>query len=631
VKSNLSNLRGSGAALPLIPIGAVAIAFFALAWREQGSILAEDWLGYALASAFLAATIVASGSAFHPRRALLVGLGALLAFAAWTAVSGAWSPVPAHARDEALLILFYAVVLAIPLLVLRSDTERTIAVAIVVGASICLVVATSARLLLSDSPADHHYWTTRLGSPIRYPGADAAIFLVSFWPAVALAASRRLNLVVRTVAFAGATALAAGLLMTQSRAGAVSLGISAVVVFALAPARLRLLVPSAVALALALAAYFPLTGPFQEEGPALDAAVRDAGTWALLVPVGGVVVGILYALVDRRLSLPPRLVRAAGVAALAAVVAGAIVGVGGFFATVDEPRDYLSDRWRDFKRQPDTESGSSHLVTIGSNRYDFWRVALSEFREHPFAGAGGGAFAPVYLREGRTLETPLRAHSVQLDVLSETGLLGFVLLMFALLPFGWTLIRRARVDLITAGVLGAAAYWLVQATADWTWTFPAAGIPFFLLLGAATAGAGDRRIASSVGIPLALAMAATALLAFGPPWLSSQFTASALGQSSPAAADELRWARRFDPLSIAPLIAEAELATSPAGAIPPLEKAVEREPRSVAPRYLLGNAYLDAGRVADARRELREARRLAPRSVEVQEALRRAEAQSGRG
>jgi hypothetical protein len=617
--------------MTLVPVAVLAAAFFALAWREQGSVLAEDWLAYALGAALLLGTLLASGFAFRPTPSLLAGLGALVALAGWTTISASWSPVPALARDEALLVLLYAVVLSVPLLMLRSEVERTAAIAIVAGACVCLVVATSIRLLLADDPGDRHFWATRLGSPIRYPGADAALFLVSFWPAVAIAAAPRLNVALRAVALGGATALLAGWLMTQSRAGAISLGVSALVIFALAPARLRLLVPAALAAGLAAAAYDPLTDPFLKVGPALDDAIQSAGTWALLLSLAGGAIGLLYAVVDGRLALPPRFVRAAGLAAVVAVGVGALGATVGFFVTVDEPRDYVSDRWREFKREPEHEAGSSHLVTLGSDRYDFWRVALREFGEHPIAGAGGGAFGPAYLREGRTEETPLRAHSFELDVLSETGFLGFALLAGGLVLFGWTLLRRARSDLVTAGVAGGIAYWLVHATGDWTWTFPAVGLPFFLLLGIATAGGSDRRIAARAGPPLALAVAATGLLAFTPPWLSSRFTNRALAQSHADAAHELRWARRLDPLSAAPLIAEAALAPSPMRAIAPLEEAVEREPRSVGPRYLLGRAYLEAGRPAEARREFREALRLSPRSDQVRRALRRAEAARTRG
>ena len=109
--------------------------------------------------------------------------------------------------------------------------------------------------------------------------------------------------------------------------------------------------------------------------------------------------------------------------------------------------------------------------------------------------------------------------------------------------------------------------------------------------------------------------------------VSAGFTA-ALEQNAAAAKDELHWARRLDPLSIDPLVAEAELASSPEEALGPLRRAVEREPHSVAPRYLLGLAYLDAGRREDARRQLREALRLAPRSDPVRQALRRARSEA---
>jgi hypothetical protein len=635
------------ATLALVPTASLAVGIFALAWREQGSVLAEDWLPYALGAGLLVATVLASGTALRPARGLLAGLAALAALGLWTALSAAWSPVPALARDEALLVLFYALALSVPLLTLRSEGERLGAIAIVVAVSVSLAVATSVRLIVADD-ASENYWATRLGSPIRYPGAEAALFLVSFWPAAAVTASRQLNLALRTLAFGGAVTLLAGALMTQSRAAAISLAVSAVVVFAVAPARLRLLVPVALAAALVGAAYDPLTEPFQKQGAVLDEAIRDAGRWALGLSLTGAAVGLLYALLDRRLAVPPRLARAAGVAALVAALLGAVAGLGGFLVEVDRPGDYVQDRWEAFKRQPDYETGSSHLVTLGSNRYDFWRVALDEFRAHPVRGAGGRAFGPAYLRDGDTEETPQRAHSLAFDLLGETGLVGLGLLAAALLPFARIILRRARSDLLALGVLGGTAYWLVQASGDWTWTFPAAGVPLLLFLGAGAAGGEaaepspasvssggqlgpDQRIVTRAALPTGLALAVAALLAFTPPWLSTRFTARALEQPSAEAADELRWARRLDPLSVDPFIVEAELAPSPEQVIPPLEEAAEREPRSVGPRYLLGLAYLDAGRHADASRELREAVRLAPRSRAVQQALRRAETAGGGG
>jgi tetratricopeptide (TPR) repeat protein len=609
--------------LALAPTTVLAATVFALAWREQGSVLAEDWLAYALGAALLVATVLASGTAVRPRRACLLGLGGLAALAFWTAVSATWSPVPALARDEALLGLFYGLALACPLLTLHSSRQRLAAIAVVVATGVALVIATTVRLLTADGLTDL-YWHGRLASPVGYPGAEAAIFLVCFWPATALAASRRPHSALRALAFGGAVALLGGWLMTQSRAGAISLAVSAVVVFAVAPNRLRLLVPVLLAAALVAPSYDALTEPFRAQGGDLDGAIRDAGRWALAISVAGVLVGIAYTLADRAFAVPRRAVRAAGVIVLAALALGAVGGAGAYLVVADNPIGDLQDRWEDFKQEPEVETGSSLLATVGSNRYDFWRVALNEFRDNPLAGAGGRAFGPAYLREGRTDETPRRAHSLELDLLGEAGLVGFLLAAAAFVPFAAIVIRRARSNLVAVGVLGAMAYWFVHASGDWTWTFPAVGLPFLLLLGAGTAGGGEPRLAWPVGPFAGLAVAATALVLFAPPWLSARYRTLALTQGPPEATDHLRWARRLDPLSVDPLVAEAELASSPEQAIAPLLDAVDREPESLAPRYLLGLAYLEAGRPASALRELEEARRLAPRSEAVRRALRRA-------
>jgi hypothetical protein len=62
-----------------------------------------------------------------------------------------------------------------------------------------------------------------------------------------------------------------------------------------------------------------------------------------------------------------------------------------FLVTISSPSAWLSDRWTDFKH-PQNGNSSTHLTALGSNRYDFWRVALDETRAHPFRGIGGRGF-----------------------------------------------------------------------------------------------------------------------------------------------------------------------------------------------------------------------------------------------
>jgi tetratricopeptide (TPR) repeat protein len=162
----------------------------------------------------------------------------------------------------------------------------------------------------------------------------------------------------------------------------------------------------------------------------------------------------------------------------------------------------------------------------------------------------------------------------------------------------------------------------VHASADWIWTIPAVGVPFFALLGTACAAREPRPAPRLAGAAVAVGSAAVALVLFAPPWLSATLSSSALdGSSSPDA--DLRWSRRLDPLSVEPYVVAASLASTPAEAIPPLQKAARKEPRSVDQRFQLGLAYLRANQRAAARRELEAALRLEPGEPSIERALRR--------
>jgi hypothetical protein len=156
------------------------------------------------------------------------------------------------------------------------------------------------------------------------------------------------------------------------------------------------------------------------------------------------------------------------------------------------------------------------------------------------------------------------------------------------------------------------------------WTIAAVGLPVFLIVGIALSEDDPRPLAGRIAIPGGVLAVLVALLAFSPPWLSARFVERAYDAPTTAGArDALDWARRLDPLSIAPYLAETTLVDSPAD-IPPLRRAVAKEPRNVDWRFLLGLALLDAGRREDARRELRIAVALAPRTEAFRDALERA-------
>lgn len=314
-------------------------------------------------------------------------------------------------------------------------------------------------------------------------------------------------------------------------------------------------------------------------------------------------VGLVYALADRRLELGPRGVRASGVAAVQLLLTGIAVGLALFFGRVYHA-GWFGDQWRAFKHAP-TSTGSSHLLVLGSYRYDIWRVALHESADHPLAGIGSRGFGPAYLEKRHSPDTPARAHSVELDALSELGIVGLALLVAVLvLPLPPIVSRmRARDPAATAAFAGG-AYWLVHASADWIWTVPACGLPFWLLLGAGGSGGDRRPLAARAALPAAAVAVVVAVVAFVPPWLSARLTDRG----------DFRWAKRLDPLSVDPYVAE--------GTIKSLEEAVLKQPRAVEVRFDLGQAYLRAGQRRRARAALPEAKRLDPRDPRILLALK---------
>lgn len=599
------------------PTIAVAAAVWGLAWLELGSIAARDWLLYAILTVLLLAAVLVSGAAARPTRAAAVAILALLALAAWTAISLTWSPAPALARDEALLIVFYAAAFAIPALTLRTGRDRMTALAglVFLLGALTVAVAFTLRFGPTDDLPTKFLRQGRLYWPVSYVNGQAALFLVGFWPAVMLAARRGGGLAVRAAAAACGSAFLAGWLLTQSRGALAALAFSALVVFALVPARLRLLLPAALAAGPAAAASPRLTDAYTLTGAALIEPVRAAAEAMLLATAGGLVLGAAYAALDGRVVVPARVARTLGIGLAAAAVATTAAA-----AAIALPRIDFAERWERLQHDPGLVEAPTHLANPGTNRYEFWEVAAREFARHPIAGIGARGFFSAYLRAADDDDetTPIRAHSLPLDVLAELGVVGFAALAVALGALGAGLVRR-RAAVPAAAGMGALAYWLAHAAIDWTWTLPAVGLPLFVLAGIGVGARGSRRLAARRRWTATAAAVALAVAVLAPTWLSARLVASALADGD---AGDLRLARRLDPLSTEPLLAEALLAASPAARIAPLARAAEREPRSVAVRVSLFHAYRAAGRTQEARRELLRAIELAPGDDDLRRLLR---------
>jgi tetratricopeptide (TPR) repeat protein len=256
---------------------------------------------------------------------------------------------------------------------------------------------------------------------------------------------------------------------------------------------------------------------------------------------------------------------------------------------------HVQPSWDTFKGgyAADSVNGNRLVSGLGSNRYDFYRVALNEFVAHPVAGIGADNFAQQYLRYGRSDETPHYPHSVELRTLAQTGVIGALL---ALVGLGAALVAAARglrggdplARTVVAAALGGFGYWVVHGSFDWFWEFAGLGAPAFALLGVAcalapraraalaqstheaqlvteaspAAGAspisgevlGRRRAAvlSRLGIGVGALVAVAAALSLAAPWLSQlqvQSAARVWRQAPQTAYARLNSAARLNPLS----------------------------------------------------------------------------------
>jgi tetratricopeptide (TPR) repeat protein len=484
----------------------------------------------------------------------------------------------------------------------------------------------------------------RLLYPSGYPNANAAQWLMAFWPALLLARSERLPWGVRGLLAGGAVALGDVALLSQSRGSLYATPIMLVLVFALIPGRVRtfaLLVPVAAGLAASAPAVLRV-GDHLREGAVTRPAVHSATTaaFAAAVIVGVIVAGA--AALETHLALSQdsrRRIRmsfgAIAVAALVAVLAGGLAAAG-------NPITRIRHGWDTFKGgyAADATSGSRLASGLGSNRYDFYRVALDQFVAHPLLGIGADNFQQQYLEHGRSDETPHYPHSVELRTLTETGLVGTLLALVGLAGALWAAAGAAwTADPLTRSVAAAAisgfAYWVVHGSFDWFWEFAGLGAPAFAMLGLACALAPRRRLRAPLGSTLPpdappgpraagrrLAIVAGASVALGAacslalPWLSQLEIESAarIWTRAPQAA----YARLRDGARLNPLSDEADLVAASialrygelARADREFAAALERSP---------GDAYatLEHGAIASATGRRRAALVLLERAVRL--------------
>jgi tetratricopeptide (TPR) repeat protein len=581
-----ASLRAAPATLPAL----AALALFLVWATDSAGYPVTHWApGGLLVLALLGLTLViVRGRVADVRRPVKIGLVALAAYTALSFLSILWAAVPGDAWEGANRTLLYLMVFAL----FACWPQRGVSAALLLGAWVLGMIALAAFAALHVNAAGAHALQTllpggRLVYPSGYPNANAAQFLMAFWPALLLARSERLPWALRGVFAGGAVLLAEVGLMSQSRGSLYATPVMLILVFALIGARTRtfaLLVPVAAGIAAAAPAVLHV-GDRLAGGAVVASTVHTAVTATFVAAaIVGLVVALGSAIESRRsfseasLARIQRAVAAVAIAALVAVLAGGLVAAG-------NPVTRVRSAWHSFKGGygANSSTGNRLVSGLGSNRYDFYRVALDQFVAHPIVGIGADNYQQQYLLHGRSDETPRYPHSVELRALSETGLLGALLLLVAIgAALAGTAAALRRSDplarTVAAAALAGFAYWLVHGSIDWFWEFAGLGAPAFALLGLACAlaptarpaladgqvrggprGPGARRALGAFALLVGLAISAS----LAAPWLSQlevQDAAHIWTRAPRAAYSRLSEAADLNPLSDAPYLVAGSIA-----------------------------------------------------------------------
>ena len=335
----------------------------------------------------------------RPSRPALVAVLLLAGYAAWTLLSILWAGQEDLAWDAGNRTLLYALILALcTLWPLRG--EAAVALLGCFGLAIAGIALVELLRASAASVAIQYFSEARFAEPVGYANANVALWMLGLFPCTLLGGRRGIPAPLRGLFLGAAVLLAGAALLGQSRGWLIALPVVGVVAILAVPGRGRTIVSfAAVGLGL-LIALRPLLDvyenwrPHQPLGDTYDHALR----MLLLASVVTFVLGTAAAMLERRVEVPAATARRISAGLVAAVIALGCVGAVGYWVAKESPVTAVSNAWDDFKKGgvgPNEGNSSSRFSgSVSTYRYDYWRVAWSEFKEHPLLGAGGGQLRP---------------------------------------------------------------------------------------------------------------------------------------------------------------------------------------------------------------------------------------------
>ncbi len=551
---------------PLVAaLGLSAAALFFGGGSGNGSV---PWLGGA---SILVALVFA---ATRPLPGGLLPFAPLAALAVWSALSIAWSIEPDRSwayANRGFVYLAFALVGAF-----AADRIRELffGLAAILGA-VCAWSLAGKVLpwLYSD-----YERIARLRAPIGYWNGLALLGAIALPIGLCLATRRR---VLGTLLVYGWIVVIA---LTFSRGGAIVAVLVVVAWMVLSRAwveALATLVSAGAPAAAAIAVGFSLAG-ITSDGQSHSTRASDGLIFGLALLAGAGVAALLARVPPPE---PSAAVRRAGLALVAVVAAAALV-VGATQA---------GSWWDSFTSPTQTElpNTPSRFAETGSNyRWLWWKQAWHGWEEHRVAGTGAGSFHFTNLRyRTSSVDQAIEPHSLPVQFLSETGVVG--LLLFVVAGAGLVGAARRRPGPQLALALALPAY-LVHGLIDIDWDFPAVSAPVFLIAGAVAARPAAARRLSAPAVLMLAGVALAVVCSFFAVWLGDRWTGQAYEASfdRPAGAVALaKRARSVNPLSVDPLFAQA-LAEQSRGnlgaALGLLQEATRIQPENKETWYSLG-------------------------------------------
>jgi hypothetical protein len=309
----------------------------------------------------------------------------------------------------------------------------------------------------------------RLDQPLTYWNATGLLATLGLVLCARVAGDRDRPPAVRAAAGAAAVPLGMGCYLSFSRGALAALAAGLLALVALAPTRAQVRGCVLVLVGGAAGAIAAAAAPaVRTASGALSAREREG---AIVLAVGlvlmaGAALVARLPLSDRPLRLP----RWAGWATVLIIVALLVVPIVAAGGRQQAP--------------PATGATNQRFASLGSHRYDYWRVAIDAGAAHPLAGVGASGFRVEWLRRRHIDEAVRDAHSLELETFAELGLVGVALLAALLVAVAIAAAAAHRIDpALAAGPAAALTAWAFHSAIDWDWEMPALTLVAVVLAG----------------------------------------------------------------------------------------------------------------------------------------------------